>query len=463
VTGTDGSSAYTYDDTNQLTGADYDFQADESYTYDSNGNRTNAGYVTSINNRLLEDNQYLYEYDIVGNRTKRTDKLTGDMTDYGWDIRDRLTGLVVRNALGDVTKTAQYKYDVYNQRIAKTVDADGDGAAVVTTERYVYGANQNIDLIFDEYGNVNHRYLFGNGVDQIEADESNGNVLWALSDHLGSVRDVVDDSGTVLNHVVYDAFGGVTSQTNASVVFRYGYTARELDAESGLQYNRARYFDPAVGRFISEDPIGFGGGDVNLCRYVGNDAVNKVDPTGFKGYVVSQFRYIAYVAPSSQLSDALGVPVFSNQSTTNIADVILAHKKFGNSVKITFDITNATIEYFPKNTGETFKSNQRPLGFRQGTDHRGHIVGKQLGGKASTNNLFAQDARTNKSRLSGYEDRVTKHLDPSNQSCPVIPIILNYSFQLFYGSTLRPTHVSSTSAFSDGHFDSTDGGKIPNP
>jgi hypothetical protein len=47
---------------------------------------------------------------------------------------------------------------------------------VAVTERYVYGTNQNIDLIFDEYGNVNHRYLFGNGVDQIDADESNGNI-----------------------------------------------------------------------------------------------------------------------------------------------------------------------------------------------------------------------------------------------------------------------------------------------
>jgi YD repeat-containing protein len=58
VTGTDGSSTYTYDNTNQLTGADYDFQADESYTYDSNGNRTNNGYVTGVNNQLLEDNKY---------------------------------------------------------------------------------------------------------------------------------------------------------------------------------------------------------------------------------------------------------------------------------------------------------------------------------------------------------------------------------------------------------------------
>jgi RHS repeat-associated protein len=144
----------------------------------------------------------------------------------------------------------------------------------------VYGSDQNIALVLDENGNVNHRYLFGNGVDQIEADESNGNVLWALTDHLGSVRDVVDDSGTVLNHVVYDAFGGVTSQTDESVVFRYGYTARELDAESGLQYNRARYLDSFTGKFISEDPIGFQAGDSNLYRYVFNSPTNFIDPSG---------------------------------------------------------------------------------------------------------------------------------------------------------------------------------------
>jgi RHS repeat-associated protein len=200
--------------------------------------------------------------------------------EYRWDIRDRLTGITVKNDLGEIIRTAEYTYDVYNQRIAKTVDTDGDGVAVAKTERYVYGRDQNIGLVFDENGNVNHRYLFGDGVDQIEADESNGNVLWALTDHLGSVRDIVDDSGTVLNHVVYDAFGGVTSQTDESVVFRYGYTARELDAESGLQYNRARYLDSFTGKFISEDPISFQGGDSNLYRYVYNSSTNFIDPSG---------------------------------------------------------------------------------------------------------------------------------------------------------------------------------------
>jgi RHS repeat-associated protein len=282
VTSNDGNSSYTYDNTNQLISGEYDFQDNESYSYDSNGNRTNDGYVTGVNNQLLEDNKYLYEYDLVGNRTKRTDKSTNEVMEYRWDIMDRLTGITVKNDLGEIIRTAEYTYDVYNQRIAKTVDADGDGSLAAVTERFVYGSDQNIALVFDENGNVNHRYLFGNGVDQIEADESNGTVLWALTDHLGSVRDVVDDSGTVLNHIVYDAFGGVTSQTDESVVFRYGYTAREFDAESGLQYNRARYLDSFTGKFISEDPISFQAGDPNLYRYVFNSPLNGTDPSGLQ-------------------------------------------------------------------------------------------------------------------------------------------------------------------------------------
>jgi YD repeat-containing protein len=55
ITNKDGTAAYNYDNTDQLTGADFSFQTDENYTYDNNGNRTNSGYVTGVNNRLLED------------------------------------------------------------------------------------------------------------------------------------------------------------------------------------------------------------------------------------------------------------------------------------------------------------------------------------------------------------------------------------------------------------------------
>jgi RHS repeat-associated protein len=140
----------------------------------------------------------------------------------------------------------------------------------------------NCQLNTDGAGVQTHRYLYGTGVDQILADERGGSVVWALADNLGTVRDVVDGGGVVLNHVTYDSYGRVISQTNPAVEFRFGYTGREQDTETGLDYYRARYYDSGVGRFISEDPIGFGAGDANLYRYVGNSPVNAIDPSGLQ-------------------------------------------------------------------------------------------------------------------------------------------------------------------------------------
>jgi RHS repeat-associated protein len=103
-------------------------------------------------------------------------------------------------------------------------------------------------------------------------------LVWSLADRQGSVVDLVDVQGNVLNHFVYDSFGNRTATTAAD--FRFGYTGRELDGESGLYYYRARYYDPSLGRFISEDPIGFSAGDTNLYRYVSNSPTNFTDPTG---------------------------------------------------------------------------------------------------------------------------------------------------------------------------------------
>jgi len=63
---------------------------------------------------------------------------------------------------------------------------------------------------------------------------------------------------------------------------RYTYTGREYDSDTRLYYYRARFYDPHIGRFVSEDPIGFGGGDVNLYSYVGNNGLNYLDPFGFE-------------------------------------------------------------------------------------------------------------------------------------------------------------------------------------
>jgi RHS repeat-associated protein len=75
---------------------------------------------------------------------------------------------------------------------------------------------------------------------------------------------VLDNTGTLQNHIVYDSFGKITSQTNASATTIYGYTGREYDSETELYFYRARYYDPSTGGFISEDPIGFASEDINI-------------------------------------------------------------------------------------------------------------------------------------------------------------------------------------------------------
>ena len=83
----------------------------------------------------------------------------------------------------------------------------------------------------------------------------------------------------VVNAYEYDAYGQRLSVFE-SVEIAYGYTGREYDAESGLMYYRARAYDPAMGRFLQTDPLGFAARDMNLYRYVGNNQVNFTDPSG---------------------------------------------------------------------------------------------------------------------------------------------------------------------------------------
>jgi hypothetical protein len=83
-------------------------------------------------------------------------------------------------------------------------------------ERYVYDGS-DIALVFDGAGNQTHRYLYGTGVDTVLADERGGAVVWALADNQGTIRDVVDGNGVILNHINYDSFGRVVSQTSSSV------------------------------------------------------------------------------------------------------------------------------------------------------------------------------------------------------------------------------------------------------
>ena len=124
----DGTTDYTYDDTDQLTGADSSYQPDEAYTYDENGNRTNSGYVTGDYNRVLSDGIYNYTYDAEGNRTSRTKISDGSYVSYTWDYRQRLTEVTFKTSVsGTITKQIAYTYDTQNRLLVKQLDSTGNG------------------------------------------------------------------------------------------------------------------------------------------------------------------------------------------------------------------------------------------------------------------------------------------------------------------------------------------------
>jgi len=131
----------------------------------------------------------------------------------------------------------------------------------------------------------------GELVDQAFADEavtrlaSAGTMIWLVGDHLGTIKDLITynsttDDATVANHREWDSYGNLVSQSNSTYASTIGYTGRMWDITTDLQFNVNRWYDPAVGRWMNEDPIGFKGDSSNLSRYVNNSPTDLLDPYG---------------------------------------------------------------------------------------------------------------------------------------------------------------------------------------
>ena len=109
---------------------------------------------------------------------------------------------------------------------------------------------------------------------------SGGTTAWYLTDKLGSVRDIVSTSGTELDHIVYDSFGNIVTETNAANGDRFKFAGMQYDATIGQYYDHARWYAPSVGRFTGTDPALFSAKDTNLYRYAHNSTTNRTDPSG---------------------------------------------------------------------------------------------------------------------------------------------------------------------------------------
>jgi YD repeat-containing protein len=162
----------------------------------------------------MSDGTFQYEYDAEGNLTRKTETATGNATEYTYDHRNRLTRVQDKSPGGIILRELTYTYDVFDRRIAQTTDADGAGPQSPETTRFTYnGAHVWAD--FDAAGNITARYLFGQNIDELLARYRPAEgTAWYLTDHLGTVRDLVNAAGAVINHLAYDSFGQLLSQTN---------------------------------------------------------------------------------------------------------------------------------------------------------------------------------------------------------------------------------------------------------
>lgn len=237
---------------------------DEAYGYDLEGNRTswNGNPVNAVSydrsNRLLRDAATDYTYDAEGNLVKAVERSTGKATRYSWDSDGQLTSVAGPDG------TARYVYDAFGRRV-QTTAMDG------TLRRQVYDG-ANVALEYDAAGGLVTAYTTSGAVnDVLEARDQSGRT-YPVADGLGSVVARTDQAGQIQSQATYDSFGVTSSRESTA----YGYTGHQYDADTGLTFARARYYNPSLGRFLSEDPEPA----TSLYTYVGNQPLDFVDPTG---------------------------------------------------------------------------------------------------------------------------------------------------------------------------------------
>jgi RHS repeat-associated protein len=273
---------YGYTNNNQLTSVTHTNGSfsNETFSYDTNGNRNSSGYGTGTDNRISTDGTYNYAFDNEGNLTTRTKISDSSQTIYKWDYHNRLTEVDSKPFGGATVVLATYTYDALDRRIGRT-----EGG---TTTATLYDGNAPVLDFVNGSGTPSARYLQGLGavVDQVLAREKSGTVAWYLPDRLGTIRDIVDNTGAIIDHVDYSAYGKVLSETVPSVGDRLtGFAGLERDTATGLNLAIYRVQDPATGRWDSQDPWGFTAGDSNLFVYAFNEPTILTDSTGEDVYI----------------------------------------------------------------------------------------------------------------------------------------------------------------------------------
>ncbi|MHC8319416.1 RHS repeat-associated core domain-containing protein [Pseudomonas sp. GB2N2] len=273
-----GQRSYYYDPLNRLTRVRHTrIDPPETFAHDPAGNlltQDRPGVAKVSGNRLIMQGDRHYDYDAFGNLIRER-RGTGQklVTEYAYDCQHRLIGVTTPDG-----RSVSYRYDAFGRRIAKTIDGH-------TTEFFWQG-----DHLIAESSREHYRsYVYEPGTFRPLAMLDGKGPRKACPfyyhlDHLGTPQELTDYSGEIVWSAKYNAYGKVThlehgggEQLEQPLRFQGQY----FDPESGLHYNRHRYYDPQVGRYLTPDPVKLAGG-LNQYRYALNPT-GWVDPLGLSG------------------------------------------------------------------------------------------------------------------------------------------------------------------------------------
>jgi len=202
-----------------------------------------------------------YAYDANGNTLSDPSGKS-----YTWDFENRLTSVTVPG-----TGTTAFKYDPFSRRIEKISPS--------FTSIFVYDSDNLLETL-NASGSEVASYTQTQKIDETLAELRSSTTDYYQADGLGSITSLSTSAAALANTYTYDSFGNTTASTGTLRNY-FQYAGREFDSETGLYFNRTRYYDPNLGRFISEDSIGFKGG-IDFYAYVNNRPINATDPTGLK-------------------------------------------------------------------------------------------------------------------------------------------------------------------------------------
>nr|WP_051676956.1 RHS repeat-associated core domain-containing protein [Maridesulfovibrio frigidus] len=262
---------YKYDSEGRLTTTYYSGKAVEVYAYNNQGQRTQShvtsgkfsNYTYNQIGQLVQAGTTTYRYNGDGDLVEKNE--SGQITRYNYLTTGQLCEVILPNG-----SLIEYRFDENGLRTEKLINNK-------LYQRYQWTALTTLAAVEDSTGTT--RFQYGEDGDPI-AMQKDDEIYLLATDQLGSIFTVADMAGNSLQEVLYGSFGRRIQNSNPDHDLYLGFAAGLHDKDTGLIHFGYREYDPAIGRFITPDPIGLAGGDIDIYGYCLDDPINFIDRVG---------------------------------------------------------------------------------------------------------------------------------------------------------------------------------------